>query len=74
MLALSISVVLAGVFFVAASLLRPKPFRRALPPGPEKSPFPVHLLIGNFFSFPRSRLHEAFASWAQVHGTNNFEN
>ena len=71
MLVLSISVV---VIFVAASLLRPKPFRRTLPPGPEKSSFLVHLLIGNFFSFPRSRLHEAFASWAQEHGTCNSEN
>lgn len=74
MLVLSTSVVLAVGFFVVASLLRPKPFRRALPPGPEKSPFLVHLLIGNFFSFPRSRLHEVFASWAQAHGTDNFEN
>lgn len=72
MLAISLSVALAGVFFVAASLLRPNPFRRALPPGPEKGHFLVHLLFGNFFSFPRSHLHETFADWAQEHGTCNF--
>ena len=69
MLSISLSVALAGVFFVAASLLRPNPFRRTLPPGPEKGHFLVHLLFGNFFSFPRSRLHETFADWAQEHGT-----
>ena len=74
MLALSISLVLAAVFFTVASLIRPKPFRRVLPPGPEKSSFLVHLLVGNFFSFPRGRLHEAFASWAQDYGTNKFKN
>ena len=73
MLSLGISVVLAVAFFVATSLLRPKQSRRVLPPGPEKGPFLVHLLIGNFFSFPRSRLHKAFASWAQDYGTNYFE-
>ena len=72
MLSIGISVVLAGVFFVAASLLRHTPFRRTLPPGPEKGHFLVHLLFGSFFSFPRSRLHESFASWAQEHGTRNF--
>jgi len=70
---IGISVVLAVVFFVAASLLRYTPFRRTLPPGPEKGHFLVHLLFGSFFSFPRSRLHETFASWAQEHGTYNFQ-
>jgi len=73
MLAISLSVALAGVLFVAAPLLRPHPFRTALPPGPEKGHFLAHLLFGSFFSFPRSRLHETFASWAQEHGTCDFQ-
>ena len=70
---IGIPVVLAVIFLVAASLFRYTPSRKALPPGPEKGHPLLHLLFGSFFSFPRSRLHETFASWAQEHGTCYFE-